>query len=214
MMFCPRSTESHFPKQMVWSQDFQLPNPHSYRHISRKTVSETFQKCLKALSFLWNVSRIKRLVQDLNRTHCTSQVFGSIFASMSYLGLHCPGNFISLNDFKETLGVPSFYPTIRGFDTCSQKYTVWSKSPQPVTQGSKGLHHLHMSLFVQILGHDTAQAPPECHGSTVDIPSFQRGSICGIHHNPKALLVQNQRGKPSSELCWDSIWNKALCGFV
>lgn len=213
---------------MVWSQDFQLLNPHSYRHICRKIVSETFKKLSKALSSLCNVFCIKRLVPDLNRTHFTSQAF----ALISYLGLHCPGNFILSNDFKEKLGVTSFYPTICCFDTCNQKNTVWSKSPHSQLHRAPKAFNIFTSVY---LSRFCTMTQPRHYltapgvqwmffgyslgilwifsGYSLSVlcfPEVFHGAVGSIQI-PKPCWPRNQRGKPSSELCWDSIWNK---GFV
>lgn len=174
---------------MAWSQDFQLLNTHSYRHICRKSLYlKTFQKHLKALSFLCNVSCIKRWLQGLNRNHFTSQAL----ASRSYLGLHCHGNFMLSNDFEEKLDETSFYP---------HKLTHAIKK----IQSDPNLHAANYiglqrppSSSDQLICPDfwamtPAQAPPDCPGVLWIFSFFQRRSTvpsCGITQNPKALLIR------------------------
>lgn len=174
---------------MAWSQDFQLLNTHSYRHICRQSLYlKTFQKHLKALSSLCNVSCIKRWLRGLNRNHFTSQAL----ASRSYLGLHCHGNFMLSNDFEEKLDETSFYP---------HKLTHAIKK----IQSDPNLHAAnYMGLQRPPSSSDQLICPdfgpwhqPRHHLTVTGVlwifSAFQRRSTvpsCGITQNPKALLIR------------------------
>lgn len=97
----------------------------------------------------------------------------------------------------------------------SKKYSLIQISTQPITWGSKGLHHLQISLFVQILGHDTSPGTTwlsqEYSGYSLLSRDVPRCPAVASLRIPKLCWSGNKRGKPSSELCWDCIWKK---GFV